>query len=133
MVIGVIAKGIGKLTKPKKKGTPLKRKGPKTIVGFKPKVGQDRVPVVEDLTTTVDIPLPKDFDIPKKLRKPISELDRRRAIARKIDARERTRVMLDPEARKVADKFADLRGKGKSDAEIKKALEKFSKKFRRRK
>ena len=112
-----------------KKGTPLKRKGPKTIVGFKPKVGQDRVPVVEDLTTTVDIPLPKDFDIPKKLRKPISELDRRRAITRKIDARERTRVMLDPEARKVA----DLKGKGKSDAEIKKALEKFSKKFRRRK
>ena len=130
MVIGTI---IRKLAKPKKKGTPLKKKGPKTIVGFKPKVGQDRVPVVEDLTTTVDVPLPKDFDLPKKLRKPISELDRRRAITQKKINQDRTRVMLDPEARKVADKFADLRGKGKSDAEIKKALEKFSKKFRRRK
>ena len=88
---------------------------------------------MEDLTTTVDVPLPKDFDLPKKLRKPISELDRRRAISRKIHARDRTRVMLDPEARKVADKFAELKGKGKSDAEIKKALEKVSKRFRRRK
>ena len=130
MVIGTI---IRKLAKPKKKGTPLKKKGPKTIVGFKPKVGQDRVPVVEDLTTTVDVPLPKDFDLPKKLRKPISELDRRRAITQKKINQDRTRVMLDPEARKVADKFAELKGKGKSDAEIKKALEKFSKKFRRRK
>ena len=130
MVIGTI---IRKLAKPKKKGTPLKKKGPKTIVGFKPKVGQDRVPVVEDLTTTVDVPLPKDFDLPKKLRKPISELDRRRAITQKKINQDRTRVMLDPEARKVADKFAELKGKGKSDAEIKKALEKFSKKFRGRK
>lgn len=130
MVIGTI---IRKLAKPKKKGTPLKKKGPKTIVGFKPKVGQDRVPVVEDLTTTVDVPLPKDFDLPKKLRKPISELDRRRAITQKKINQDRTRVMLDPEARKVADKFAKLKGKGKSDAEIKKALEKFSKKFRGRK
>ena len=133
MVIGVIAKKIGKLTKTKKKGTPLKKKGPKTIVGFKPRVGEDRVPVVEDLTTTVDIPLPKDFDLPKKLRKPISELDRRRAITQKKIIQERTRAMLDPEARKVANKFAELKGKGKSDAEIKKTLEKFSKKFRRRK
>ena len=130
MVIGTI---IRKLAKPKKKGTPLKKKGPKTIVGFKPKVGQDRVPVVEDLTTTVDVPLPKDFDLHKKLRKPISELDRRRAIYQKKINQDRTRVMLDPEARKVADKFAKLKGKGKSDAEIKKALEKFSKKFRGRK
>ena len=130
MVIGTI---IRKLAKPKKKGTPLKKKGPKTIVGFKPKVGQDRVPVVEDLTTTVDVPLPKDFDLPKKLRKPISELDRRRAITQKKINQDRTRVMLDPEARKVANKFAKLKGMGKSDAEIKKALEKFSKKFRRRK
>jgi len=130
MVIGTI---IRKLAKPKKKGTPLKKKGPKTIVGFKPKVGQDRVPVVEDLTTTVDVPLPKDFDLPKKLRKPISELDRRRAITQKKINQDRTRVMLDPEARKVANKFAKLKGMGKSDAEIKKALEKFSKKFRGRK
>ena len=130
MVSGTI---IRKLAKPKKKGTPLKKKGPKTIVGFKPKVGQDRVPVVEDLTTTVDVPLPKDFDLPKKLRKPISELDRRRAITKKKINQDRTRVMLDPEARKVANKFAKLKGMGKSDAEIKKALEKFSKKFRGRK
>ena len=130
MVIGTI---IRKLAKPKKKGTPLKKKGPKTIVGFKPKVGQDRVPVVEDLTTTVDVPLPKDFDLPKKLRKPISELDRRRAITQKKINQDRTRVMLDHEARKVANKFAKLKGMGKSDAEIKKALEKFSKKFRGRK
>jgi hypothetical protein len=41
--------------------------------------------------------------------------------------------VIDPEARKVADKFTELKGKGKSDAEIKKALEKFSKKFRRTK
>jgi hypothetical protein len=133
MVIGIIAKGIGKLTKPKKKKTPFIRKGPKTIVGFKPRVGKERFPKVEDLTTTVDVPLPKDFDLPKKFRKPISELDRRRAITQKKINRERTRVMLDPEARKVADKFTELKGKGKSDAEIKKALEKFSKKFRRTK
>ena len=42
MVLGVIGKGIKKLVKPKKKGTPLIRKGPKTIKGFKPKVGAQK-------------------------------------------------------------------------------------------
>jgi len=74
MVLGVIGKGIKKLVKPKKKGTPLIRKGPKTIKGFKPKVGAQKDPVVEDLTTEVDIS-PKDIDMPSFLKKRMSPVD----------------------------------------------------------
>ena len=54
MVMGI----IGKATKlfGKKKNT-FERKGPKTIKGFKPKVGKERDPIVEDLTTEVDVPV----------------------------------------------------------------------------
>ena len=74
MVLGVIGKGIKKLVKPKKKGTPLIRKGPKTIKGFKPKVGAQKAPIVEDLTTEVDIS-PKDIDVPSFLKKRMSPVD----------------------------------------------------------
>ena len=74
MVLGVIGKGIKKLVKPKKKGTPLIRKGTKTIKGFKPKVGAQKDPVVEDLTTEVDIS-PKDIDVPSFLKKRMSPVD----------------------------------------------------------
>ena len=74
MVLGVIGKGIKKLVKPKKKGTPLIRKGPKTIKGFKPKVGAQKDPVVEDLTTEVDIS-PKDIVVPSFLKKKMSPVD----------------------------------------------------------
>ena len=74
MVIGVIAKKIGKLTKTKKKGTPFERKGPQTIKGFKPKVGKDRDPIVEDLTTEVDVPI-EDIEVPSFLKKRMSPVD----------------------------------------------------------
>ena len=74
MVIGIIAKGIGKLTKPKKKKTPFIRKGPKTIKGFKPKVGKERDPIVEDLTTEIDVPI-EDIEIPSFLKKRMSPVD----------------------------------------------------------
>jgi hypothetical protein len=74
MVIGIIAKGIGKLTKPKKKGTPFKRKGPQTIKGFKPNVGKERDPIVEDLTTEVNVPM-EDIDVPSFLKKRMSPVD----------------------------------------------------------
>ena len=74
MVIGIIAKGIGKLTKPKKKKTPFIRKGPKTIKGFKPKVGKERDPIVEDLTTEVNVPI-EDIDVPSFLKKRMSPVD----------------------------------------------------------
>ena len=74
MVIGVIAKGIGKLTKSKKKRTPFIRKGPKTIKGFKPKVGKERDPIVEDLTTEVNVPM-EDIDVPSFLKKRMSPVD----------------------------------------------------------
>ena len=74
MVIGIIAKGIGKLTKPKKKGTPFKRKGPQTIKGFKPKVGKERDPIVEDLTTEVDVPM-EDIEVPSFLKRRLSPVD----------------------------------------------------------
>ena len=74
MVIGIIAKGIGKLTKPKKKKTPFIRKGPKTIKGFKPKVGKERDPIVEDLTTEVNVPI-EDIDVPSFLKKRMSPVN----------------------------------------------------------
>ena len=74
MVIGIIAKGIGKLTKPKKKKTPFIRKGPKTIKGFKPKVSKERDPIVEDLTTEVNVPI-EDIDVPSFLKKRMSPVD----------------------------------------------------------
>ena len=71
MVMGI----IGKATKlfGKKKNT-FERKGPKTIKGFKPKVGAQKDPVVEDLTTEVDIS-PKDIDVPSFLKKRMSPVD----------------------------------------------------------
>jgi hypothetical protein len=55
-------------------GTPFKRKGPKTIIGFKPltsrfrkQKGQD-IEVI-DLTTETEIKLPKDFAVPSYKRK----------------------------------------------------------------
>ena len=55
-------------------GTPFKRKGPKTIVGFKPltsrfrkQKGQD-IKVI-DLTTETEVKLPKDFAVPSYKRK----------------------------------------------------------------
>ena len=74
MVIGIIAKGIGKLTKPKKKGTPFKRKGPQTIKGFKPKPGKNRDPIIENLTTEVDVPM-EDIDVPSFLKRRMSPVD----------------------------------------------------------
>ena len=72
--MGIIAKGIGKLTKPKKKKTPFIRKGPKTIKGFKPKTGKDRDPVVENLTTEVDVPT-EDIEVPSFLKRRMSPVD----------------------------------------------------------
>ena len=66
-VIGVFPFVGGK----KKKGTPFKRKGPKTIKGFKPKVGKDRDPVVENLTTEVDVPM-EDIEVPSFLKRKMS-------------------------------------------------------------
>ena len=74
MVIGIIAKSIGKLTKPKKKKTPFIRKGPKTIKGFKPKVSKERDPIVENLTTEVDVPM-ENIDVPSFLKKRMSPVD----------------------------------------------------------
>ena len=58
----------------KKKGTPLVRKGPKTIKGFKPNVGKERDPIVEDLTTEVNVPM-EDIDVPSFLKKRMSPVD----------------------------------------------------------
>ena len=77
MVLGVIGKGIKKLVKPKKKGTPFVRKGPKTIKGFKPKVGAQKDPIVEDLTTEVDVPV-EDIEVPSFLKKIMSPVDQGR-------------------------------------------------------
>ena len=75
--MGIIAKGIGKLTKPKKKKTPFIRKGPKTIKGFKPKTGKDRDPVVENLTTEVDVPT-EDIEVPSFLKRRMSPVDQKK-------------------------------------------------------
>ena len=99
MVLGVIGKGIKKLVKPKKKGTPLIRKGPKTIKGFKPKVGAQKDPVVEDLTTEVDI-TPKDIDVPSFLKKRMSPVDQAKF-----------RKMLQKGEKRKASKFAQERTK----------------------
>ena len=71
MVMGI----IGKATKlfGKKKNT-FERKGPKTIKGFKPKVGKERDPIVEDLTTEVDVPV-EDIEVPSFLKKRMSPVD----------------------------------------------------------
>ena len=58
----------------KKKGVPFERKGPQTIKGFKPKVGKDRDPVIENLTTEVDVPM-GDIDVPSFLKKRMSPVD----------------------------------------------------------
>tara|TARA_Y100001938_G_C7819215_1_gene295776 strand:+ start:131 stop:442 length:312 start_codon:yes stop_codon:yes gene_type:complete len=69
-VIGVFPFVGGK----KKKGTPLVRKGPKTIKGFKPKIGKERDPVVENLTTIKDVPM-EDIEVPSYLKKRMSPVN----------------------------------------------------------
>ena len=58
----------------KKKSTPLVRKGPKTIKGFKPKIGKERDPVVENLTTIKDVPM-EDIEVPSYLKKRMSPVN----------------------------------------------------------
>ena len=99
MVLGVIGKGIKKLVKPKKKGTPFTRKGPKTIKGFKPKVGAQKDPVVEDLTTEVDISS-KDIEMPSFLKRRMSPVDQAKF-----------RKMLQKGEKAKASKFAQERTK----------------------
>tara|TARA_R100000700_G_C3112341_1_gene104822 strand:+ start:202 stop:501 length:300 start_codon:yes stop_codon:yes gene_type:complete len=99
MVLGVIGKGIKKLVKPKKKGTPFVRKGPKTIKGFKPKVGAQKDPIVEDLTTEVDISS-KDIEMPSFLKKRMSPVDQGKF-----------RNMLKKGEKRKASKFAQERTK----------------------
>ena len=72
MVMGIIGKAVKGALKKKKKGTPLK-KSTVTFKGInlksKSKLGKKPDVVLEDLTTTVEIPLPKDFDVPTYIRK----------------------------------------------------------------
>ena len=66
---------IGKATKLfGKKKNKFERKGPQTIKGFKPKVGKDRDPIIEDLTTEVDVPM-EDIEVPSFLKKRMSPVD----------------------------------------------------------
>ena len=65
-----------KLLKKKKKNT-FERKGPQTIKGFKPKVGKERDPIVEDLTTEVDVPM-QDIDVPSFLKKRMSPVEQKK-------------------------------------------------------
>ena len=71
MVMGIIGKATKLFGKKKNK---FERKGPQTIKGFKPKVGKDRDPIVEDLTTEVDVPI-EDIEIPSFLKKRMSPVD----------------------------------------------------------
>ena len=73
MVTGRLGKGVAKLFQKKKKNT-FERKGPQTIKGFKPKVGKDRDPVIENLTTEVDVPV-EDIDVPSFLKRRMSPVD----------------------------------------------------------
>lgn len=72
MVMGIIGKAVSKAFKSKKKGKPLK-KSTITFKGInlksKSKLGKKPEVVIEDLTTTVDVPIPKDFDVPTYIRK----------------------------------------------------------------
>ena len=61
----------------KAKGTPFERKGPQTIKGFKPKVGKDRDPVIENLTTEVDVPM-QDIEVPSFLKKRMSPVEQKK-------------------------------------------------------
>ena len=71
MVMGIIGKATKLFGKKKNK---FERKGPQTIKGFKPKVGKDRDPIVEDLTTEVDVPM-EDIEVPSFLKKRMSPVD----------------------------------------------------------
>jgi hypothetical protein len=71
MVMGIIGKA--KKILGKKKNT-FERKGPKTIKGFVPKVGKERDPIVEDLTTEVDVPM-EDIEVPSFLKRRMSPVD----------------------------------------------------------
>ena len=65
-----------KLLKKKKKNA-FERKGPQTIKGFKPKVGKERDPIVEDLTTEVDVPM-QDIEVPSFLKKKMSPVEQKK-------------------------------------------------------
>jgi len=65
-----------KLLKKKKKNA-FERKGPQTIKGFKPKVGKERDPIVEDLTTEVDVPM-QDIEVPSFLKKRMSPVEQKK-------------------------------------------------------
>ena len=71
MVMGIIGKATKLFGKKKNK---FERKGPHTIKGFKPKVGKDRDPIIEDLTTEVDVPM-EDIEVPSFLKKRMSPVD----------------------------------------------------------
>ena len=71
MVMGIIGKATKLFGKKKNK---FERKGPQTIKGFKPKVGKDRDPVVENLTTEVDVPM-EDIEVPSFLKKRMSPVN----------------------------------------------------------
>ena len=71
MVMGIIGKATKLFGKKKNK---FERKGPQTIKGFKPKVGKDRDPIIEDLTTEVDVPM-EDIEVPSFLKKRMSPVD----------------------------------------------------------
>ena len=70
--MAIIGKGATKLFGKKK--NKFERKGPQTIKGFKPKVGKDRDPIIEDLTTEVDVPI-EDIEVPSFLKKRMSPVD----------------------------------------------------------
>ena len=71
MVMGIVSKATKLFGKKKNK---FERKGPQTIKGFKPKVGKDRDPIIEDLTTEVDVPM-EDIEVPSFLKKRMSPVD----------------------------------------------------------
>ena len=71
MVMGIIGKATKLFGKKKNK---FERKGPQTIKGFKPKIGKDRDPIIEDLTTEVDVPM-EDIEVPSFLKKRMSPVN----------------------------------------------------------
>ena len=76
MVMGRLGKGVAKLLQKKKKDA-FERKGPQTIKGFKPKVGKDRDPVIENLTTEVDVPM-EDIEVPSFLKRRMSPVEQKK-------------------------------------------------------
>ena len=72
--MGLISAATKLLSKKKNK---FERKGPQTIKGFKPKVGKDRDPIIEDLTTEVDVPM-EDIEVPSFLKKRMSPVEQKK-------------------------------------------------------